>query len=402
MGVVLPKKAGKRSGNWQVTFQYKGRKYSFSSGSPIREVAEAMEPGFRAQVEREHAALSASGPAVTFNEAMGAYYRVRIEGASKEGKTPEEIEEFELAGFDALAYAGQLVGLDTRCADVDTTRMIEIVQHLKNGKIGSASGKRKAGAINKRTQLIFAVLNFARDHLATPLPNRPRMREVRLPEGERHRIIDYRDEADICAHLEDMLQLAFVLELETGIRRGDVVGLKWDRVTLLDGSDGEYGQILAHVKSKGRQLYPVPLNARAAEILRMLKGLHPEYIFTRVVQTRRTAHGRTTMVTTRAPTIARLPLGLSAVIRMESETPLLGGSKVGGFAPLASGASANKPARSALNTVGPSDQFRRLPPSLQWIQSAPSPLTLTTGRAPPLVESETSWPPGTIGVTKAW
>jgi len=301
MGVVLPKKSGKTSGNWQVTFQYKGQKYSFTSGSPIREVAEAMEPGFRAQVEQEHAALTASGPAVTFNEAMGAYYRVRILGASKEGKTPEEIEEFELAGFDALAYAGQLVGLDTRCADVNTTRMIEIVQHLKNGKIGSGSGKRKAGAINKRTQLIFAVLNFARDHLATPLPNRPRMREVKLPEGERHRIIDYRDEAAICAHLEDMLQLAFVLELETGIRRGDVVGLKWDRVTLLDGSDGEFGQILAHVKSKGRQLYPVPLNARAAEILRMLKGLHPEYVFTRVVQTRRTAHGRTTMVTTRAP-----------------------------------------------------------------------------------------------------
>ena len=108
------------------------------------------------------------------------------------------------------------------------------------------------------------------------------------------------------------------------------------------------------------------------------------------------------MVTTRAPTIARLPLGVSAVIRIESETPLLGGSKVGGLAPLASGASANMTVRSALNTVGPSDQFRRLPPSLQWIQSAPSPLTLMTGRAPPLVESETSWPPGTIGVTKAW
>ena len=105
------------------------------------------------------------------------------------------------------------------------------------------------------------------------------------------------------------------------------------------------------------------------------------------------------MVTTRAPTIASRPLGLSTAIRMESETPVAGGWNFGGFASFAGGASANIAARSALKTVGPRDQFSRLPPSLQWIQSAPSPLALTTGRAPPLVESETSCPPGTRGVT---
>ena len=105
------------------------------------------------------------------------------------------------------------------------------------------------------------------------------------------------------------------------------------------------------------------------------------------------------MVTTRAPTMAIRPVGLSAVIRMERETPDFGGSNFAGCAPLASGASANMLARSALNTVGPSDQFRRSPPSLQCIQSAPSPLTLMTGSAPPLGDSETSWAPGAMGVT---
>ena len=108
------------------------------------------------------------------------------------------------------------------------------------------------------------------------------------------------------------------------------------------------------------------------------------------------------MVTTRAPTMARRPFGLSEVIRMDSETPVAGGWNFEGLASLAGGASANMAARSALKTVGPSDQLSRLPPSLQWIQSAPSPLALTTGRAPPLVESETSCPPGARGVTKAW
>ena len=107
------------------------------------------------------------------------------------------------------------------------------------------------------------------------------------------------------------------------------------------------------------------------------------------------------MVTIRAPTSATRPLGFSEFTRIESETPVLGGSNFTGLASFASGALANSALRSALNTTGPIDQCSLAPPLDQWIQSAPSPLALVTGIGPPLGEAVTACVPGINGMTKA-
>ncbi|WP_298257276.1 site-specific integrase [Bradyrhizobium sp.] len=291
MGVYLHKNSPK----WQIAFQYKGQKYSFSSGTTSRREAEVLEVEKREQVAREVAARDASGPTVTFNQAMGKYWTLKVyDPRPREEKSPERIErEIEYWGY--LNFVGDFVGLDTPCPAVDTTRMIEIRDRIRMAPTDTTSGRLKDGTVNKRMQVVFAVLNVAKNHMRCPLPDRPRMKEVYLPVDDREVIIDYDDEEKICAHLPEACHAPFAFELETAIRRGDVTGLTWDRVDLAKGS------IMAHRKNRGRKLYPVPLNKRARQILSDMKGLHPEYVFTRPVETVRTVDGLPQAVTVRVP-----------------------------------------------------------------------------------------------------
>ncbi|MBR0913871.1 tyrosine-type recombinase/integrase [Bradyrhizobium japonicum] len=293
MGVHKPK--GTR--NWQVIFQYKRRKFSFSSGTASREEALAQEPAWREEAARLMAAENASGPQVTFNQAMGKYYMLRVLDPRPQDEKSDDQLEREIAYWDRLQAVGALVGLETLCSAVDTDRMVKIKDTLLASTAATASGRLKNSSINKQTGLIFAVLNVARDHMGCPLPHRPRMKEVRLSENERDQIIDYDDETDICRHLPEECHAPFVFELETGLRRGDVIGLKWSRVKL----KGKVPVVMAHRKDKGRKLYPVPLNARALKVLADMKGAHAEFVFTRAAAVSRRTDGEMRVETVRAP-----------------------------------------------------------------------------------------------------
>lgn len=285
----------KNSTHWQICFQLKGRKFSFTSGTQSYDAAVELEIEHREQAKRDLALEMAAGPRVTFNQAMLRYWKLKVfDPRPKEMKTEERISR-EIAKYDALTLAGAQVGLTTACADVDTTRMLEIREDLKMAPANTATGMLKPSAINRQLELIFCILNFARDHMATPLPNRPRMKEVKLEEDDRDRIIDYDDETAICQHLDEDFQAAFVLELETAIRSGDVIGLQWSQVRL------KQRHILAHRKSKGRKIYKVWLNDRAVAILEQMEGLHPTHVFTRVVETTRIVDGEPVKVATRIP-----------------------------------------------------------------------------------------------------
>ncbi|OYU89027.1 MAG: hypothetical protein CFE29_15950 [Bradyrhizobiaceae bacterium PARB1] len=285
----------KNSPYWQICFQLSKRKFSYSSETTCHATAVELEDEYRAQAKRDLALEMAAGPRVTFNQAMHKYWKLKVfDPRPKELKTDEKINR-EIAKFDALTSAGKQVGLDTLCADVDTTRMLEIREELKSATANTATGRLKPSAINRQLELIFCVLNFARDHMSTPLPKRPRMKEIKLVEDDRDRIIDYDDETAICEHLDEDFQAAFVLELETAIRSGDVIGLQWSQVRL------KQRHILAHRKSKGRKIYKVWLNDRAVAILEQMKGLHPTHVFTRVVETTAIVDGEPVKVATRIP-----------------------------------------------------------------------------------------------------
>ena len=108
--------------------------------------------------------------------------------------------------------------------------------------------------INKELNLLSAALKYARRRLEWDIPNPVQGMRLKKPEG-RVRWIS-REEADrliaeatsVRGYLPDFIQLG----LNTGMRKGEMLGLTWDRVDLDQGmvyltdrdqKDGKHGSI---------------------------------------------------------------------------------------------------------------------------------------------------------------
>jgi len=88
----------------------------------------------------------------------------------------------------------------------------------------------------------------------------------KLPgETMRERILTPEEEARLLAEASDTLRPIVTLALDTGMRRGEILGLTWDRVDLRQGEI-----LLPH--SKNGRMRRLPLTDRAREALR---ALHP-------------------------------------------------------------------------------------------------------------------------------
>jgi integrase len=70
-------------------------------------------------------------------------------------------------------------------------------------------------------------------------------------------------------HSAQMVRFA----VATGLRRGNVTGLTWDRI------DGGFAYVPGS-QSKGKRGIPVPLNADAMQVLEERRGIHPTHVFT--------------------------------------------------------------------------------------------------------------------------
>lgn len=72
-------------------------------------------------------------------------------------------------------------------------------------------------------------------------------------------------------HARDIAEFAVL----TGLRRGNVLGLKWSWVDLARAL-----AVVPAVSAKGKRTIPVPLSEPAKAIIERRIGIHPEYVFT--------------------------------------------------------------------------------------------------------------------------
>jgi integrase len=130
------------------------------------------------------------------------------------------------------------------------------------------------GTINKELNLLSAALNFARRRLQWEAPNPVVGMRLRPPEG-RIRWIDRREaerllnEADeIRSYLADFIRLG----LHTGMRKGEMLGLSWDRV------DFELGMVyLSDKDQKNGKHGGIPLNDDAVAALERRREHREQY-----------------------------------------------------------------------------------------------------------------------------
>jgi integrase len=105
-------------------------------------------------------------------------------------------------------------------------------------------------------------------------PQQPQGREIRIPPEVADRIAESLGMLPaITPNLKKhQVGLAFLIALETGMRKGEILGLTWDRVRL-----SERYVVLDRTKN-GRSRH-VPLSAEAIRLLRLAEGIDPVRVF---------------------------------------------------------------------------------------------------------------------------
>ena len=231
------------TGGWIVDVKLEGRRIRRTlKPSVSKREAEALERQVRADLE--------AGPirpnrAPTWIDLAGRYWH---EHARHLGWA-----DTVSGHMDALTDA---VGENTRINMLSASRLSEAVA-IWRGKGLSP------GTINNRLAVARAFLNHARDVWGAPVPHIP-WRRLRLETPDH--IPTYVRQADrdailaLCpAHVRHAARLA----LATGLRRGSVLGLRWEDIDL------DHGVVIAHGKSRrpGGKVLVLPVTPEIRDIL---------------------------------------------------------------------------------------------------------------------------------------
>lgn len=126
---------------------------------------------------------------------------------------------------------------------------------------------------NRRLQVLRAILRRAALEWEW-LDRLPRFRLLKEPQG-RVRYLTREEAGRLLAELPEHLRAMARFSLATGLRQGNVRGLRWSKVDL----DRRAAWVEA-TEAKGKKAIPVPLNAEALEVLEAQLGRHPEWVFT--------------------------------------------------------------------------------------------------------------------------
>jgi len=146
--------------------------------------------------------------------------------------------------------------------DLNAVTAVDVRNYIAKRKVEGAA----ASTINKEIGLLSSAINYARREWGWDLNNPASCCKQREPEGrvrwitreEADRLIFSAQQNSRASHLPDFIRLA----LNTGMRRGELLGLEWERVDLQANLIHLGGQ---HTKAGKRR--SVPLNAEAREAI---------------------------------------------------------------------------------------------------------------------------------------
>lgn len=134
-------------------------------------------------------------------------------------------------------------------------------------------GNVSNSTVNRTLETLRTVLRTARDEWEW-IDKVPKVRMLVKAEG-RTRWLTRQEAQKLLAELPEHLNAMMRFTLATGLRQGNVKGLKWEQVDL----SKRRAWIHAY-QSKNKKAIGVPLNSDAVIVLREQQGKHPEFVFT--------------------------------------------------------------------------------------------------------------------------
>lgn len=132
---------------------------------------------------------------------------------------------------------------------------------------------RSLATVNNHLRVLSKILSLAVD--AELIDSNPVFRVKKFkPNNRRLRVLSDEEEAALLAALDgnDLIQCIVIVALNTGLRRGEIFGLKWADV------DFERGRLIIR-KTKASKERFVPINSTVRKLLRSIPRLLTDYVF---------------------------------------------------------------------------------------------------------------------------
>lgn len=235
-----------KSAYWWVRFTISGREVRQSSGTLDRKAAEEFEHQLRHRYWRQ---VRLGETHHTWSEAKDRWLKERGGKRSLE-RDVRIFKEYR-----------EIFPLSLR--DTTTT----ILGELRDARLSAVS----PATLNRELSLLRAVMNAAVGW--GWIEAAPKFPLVRLEQSD-PRWLTRAQFMKLLEHLPPHSRELARFAVATGIRRGNITGLTWDRVDMDEGFAYIPGS-----QAKGKRGIPVPLNDDAMAVLERQKGKHEKYVF---------------------------------------------------------------------------------------------------------------------------
>jgi integrase len=231
------------SPNWWASYiDASSKRVRRSTGTKDRKEAEALLAKWRLESHRER--NWGEQPSRTFEELMVGYLT-----ASRADKRPWGHRR----DLDATRHLREHLG---------GMELHEVTPAVLRRYVDQRRAEVSASTVNRELAVLSSAINYARREWEWDIPNPVPGRKLREPEGrvrwitreEATRLLEEAGRESQAGHLPDFIRLA----LNTGCRKGELLGLQWQRVDLQAGLI-----YLEADNTKTRRRRSVPLNANA-------------------------------------------------------------------------------------------------------------------------------------------
>jgi len=242
---------------WWISFtDASGRRIRETTGTTSKREATALESRARLAAHKEQ--QWGTGPRRTFDQLILKYLQ---ESSSKKSNERDVYCARRLAPFFTGRYLDEITPAD-----------------IHNYRQQRTSDGVTPGTIIKEIRLFSVALNVARNDWEWSVENVAAGRSPKAPPGklrwltraEYAALVESAGKNKRAPYLADFIRLA----VATGMRRGELLGLEWNRVDIPAG--------LAYLRpedAKGGGFESIPLNNTAADILKRRRELGGRFVF---------------------------------------------------------------------------------------------------------------------------
>jgi integrase len=251
--VFRRKRKDARARNWYVEYSYGGKRVRRrAKGARTKSEAKAYVRGILAQIDRGE--YLARKPREILFKVFAKYYMKW----AKVNKRSWKRDRTFMAHFRPFFEGRMLHRM--------TPMLIEDYKRKRRENVTGAT-------VNRELACLKHMFNMAlNDGIVAENP----VRKVRFfrEDGQRERILTPEEEGELLKHCNDYLKNAVLIALNTGMRRGEILALKWGQVDLARG-------VLTVENTKNGKRRKIPVNSALRCVLGKLRenGDSDEFVF---------------------------------------------------------------------------------------------------------------------------